>query len=360
MELQHMITSIVEDTIEANFFDGVDTNYVNVPHETYEDTLAIAIINSILVKYKDDLEDTDSNNKVSKDHNSDQRRSSDKEKFGKPPSFKSSDTNTTSSKKEDKSNSFHFLSKSCDLLSLSDSSYTSASSFSSSPVSSLSPSSQISSLSSYPSSITSSSSESLISSMSITPPPSENILDEKSYDPVLGLYLSKNETGKIVNNEENWTLRQSSSFFNKNQISLSLWHQRLNIKQSLFHHLQNLTDDVKKELESRNFNVLTDNVDNFDDGDAGHCSFETNNNCTEESFYNSSLFWHSHSFQQILFDKERFYLKLGEDIGETNTDDITSDNDNDDLGFVSVLDSIQKFESFHFGQFKSGLNLVIK
>ena len=65
MELQHMITAIVEDTIEANFFDGVDTNHVNVPHETYEDTLAIANINSILVKYKDDLEDTDSKNKVS-------------------------------------------------------------------------------------------------------------------------------------------------------------------------------------------------------------------------------------------------------------------------------------------------------
>ena len=51
-------------------------------------------------------------------------------------------------------------------------------------------------------------------------------------------------------------------------------------------------------------------------------------------------------------------MKLGEDIGETNTDDIFRDDD--DLGFVSVLDSIQKFESFHFGQFKSGLNLVIK
>ena len=278
MNLQKLVSSIVEAIIEVDYTENIED--VSIPHETYEDTLALAVINSILIKYNADLEDQ---NRKNEDRNKDVNKFSSTSKTEKQPYNRPS--------KDPTGIIYLDINQNCkDSTNISETSSSRYSDTSSSD-----------SQSSY----TSSSSDSSLAST--TSPSNEPITSTKLYDPFIELYLTKSHPDIW---ENNWTLKVNEDEKQHHKISLSSWRKRLNVRNSLQDQLENLTDDVKTELEQRNCNVLR-NINLL-------CNEQNEKELTEQKFYNSVWFWTS---QTLMCQDGEYFVKLGEDIGESSTDD---------------------------------------
>ena len=297
---------------------------INIPGKTYEDILAVALINLILWKYNEDLEDEDheifgSNNPPSNGQRNafSQTENSSKQDEGRPAGGavggeRQQQTNIrtrTDLKYNNHQEGQH--SESSSLISTSSSSTASDSLCSSSSTTSYSTES------SSPSSRSSSSS-----------PSSGSQFRGSSYDDSLGLYLSdRREEG----GDSNWVLKPQQNFTQSNPV-FGLY--RLNVKQSLENCLTNLTDDLKEKIEERNIRLL-ETLTNHSEADINH---ETDCEYTEKQF-NSVIKWTPTS-PSSNHDTQTVYLYLGEEIGESNTDDV-EDEDN----LLPVYETVQLFES---------------
>ena len=144
------------------------------------------------------------------------------------------------------------------------------------------------------------------------------------YDGSLGLYLSEKSEESVG---DNWTLKPEQKLYLFNSV---FGLQRFNVRESLKSFLTiNLTDDLKEELqpEMRYFNDETD------------CEYT-------EKLVDSVL--HSPSPNpkpNVVYERQRFYLHLGEEIGETSTDDF-----GDEDKICPVFESVELFESLTIGR----------
>lgn len=302
MNLQKLVSSIVEAIIEADYTENIED--VSIPHETYEDTLALAVINSILIKYNADLEDQ---NRKNEDRNKDVNKFSSTSKTEKQPYNRPS--------KDPTGIIYLDINQNCkDSTNISETSSSRYSDTSSSD-----------SQSSY----TSSSSDSSLAST--TSPSNEPITSTKLYDPFIELYLTKSHPDIW---ENNWTLKVNEDEKQHHKISLSSWRKRLNVRNSLQDQLENLTDDVKTELEQRNCNVLR-NINLL-------CNEQNEKELTEQKFYNSVWFWTS---QTLMCQDGEYFVKLGEDIGESSTDDDDLNKCVDDNSLIPVMQAVRMFEA---------------
>ena len=307
MNLQTLVSSIVEAIIEVDYSENIED--LSIPHETYEDTLALAVINSILVKYNTDLDDQNMKNE---DRNKDTNKMTNTARTVKqlsnsasqnPAELISLDINQNSKGGTGTTNTNDNISET------SSSCYSDTSS------------------SDSQSSFTSSSSDSSLAST--TSPSDEEKTTNKFYDPFIELYLSKSHTDIW---ETNWTLKVNED---AKQISLSSWRKRLNVRNSLQDQFNNLTDDVKTELEQRNCNVLR-NIN------LPKQNTEQNEEEPEHRFYNSVWFWTS---QTLTCQDGEYFVKLGEDIGESSTDDDDLSKCVDDNSLIPVLQAVRMFEA---------------
>ena len=300
MNLQKLVSSIVEAIIEVDYTENIED--VSIPHETYEDTLALAVINSILIKYNADLEDQ---NRKNEDRNKDVNKFSsktEKQPYNRPS-------------KDPTGIIYLDINQNCkDSTNISETSSSRYSDTSSSD-----------SQSSY----TSSSSDSSLAST--TSPSNEPITSTKLYDPFIELYLTKSHPDIW---ENNWTLKVNEDEKQHHKISLSSWRKRLNVRNSLQDQLENLTDDVKTELEQRNCNVLR-NINLL-------CNEQNEKELTEQKFYNSVWFWTS---QTLMCQDGEYFVKLGEDIGESSTDDDDLNKCVDDNSLIPVMQAVRMFEA---------------
>lgn len=302
MNLQKLVSSIVEAIIEVDYTENIED--VSIPHETYEDTLALAVINSILIKYNADLEDQ---NRKNEDRNKDVNKFSSTSKTEKQPYNRPS--------KDPTGIIYLDINQNCkDSTNISETSSSRYSDTSSSD-----------SQSSY----TSSSSDSSLAST--TSPSNEPITSTKLYDPFIELYLTKSHPDIW---ENNWTLKVNEDEKQHHKISLSSWRKRLNVRNSLQDQLENLTDDVKTELEQRNCNVLR-NINLL-------CNEQNEKELTEQKFYNSVWFWTS---QTLMCQDGEYFVKLGEDIGESSTDDDDLNKCVDDNSLIPVMQAVRMFEA---------------
>ena len=309
MNLQKLVSSIVEAIIEVDYTENIGD--VSIPHETYEDTLALAVINSILTKYNADLEDQ---NRKNEDRNKDvnkfsSTRKTEKQLYNRPNKDPTGiiclDINQNCKDSTETSNTIDNISET------SSSCYSDTSS------------------SDSQSNYTSSSSDSSLAKT--TSPSNEPITSTKLYDPFIELYLTKSHPDIWKNN---WTLKVNEDEKQHHKISLSSWRKRLNVRNSLQDQLENLTDDVKTELEQRNCNVLR-NINQLRNE-------QNEKELTEQKFYNSVWFWTS---QTLMCQDGEYFVKLGEDIGESSTDDDDLNKCVDDNSLIPVMQAVRMFEA---------------
>lgn len=191
--------------------------------------------------------------------------------------------------------------------------------------------SELSSLSSTSSSSSSSSTSSFSSSSSSTADsisstssqPSSELSGQSQkplfntvYDGSLGLYLSEKSEESVG---DNWTLKPEQNFFLFNSI---FGLQRLSMRGSLNSYLTNLTDDLKSEV----------------DAEMKYSNEETDCEYTEKLFQ-SGLRYRSPQ-PNVVYERQRFYLRLGDEIGESSTDDV-----GDDDNILPVFERVQMLES---------------
>ena len=316
MNLQKLVSSIVEAIIEVDYSENRED--VSIPHETYEDTLALAVINSILIKYNADLDVEDRKNE---DRNKDSNQRSSEKKAEKqsynrvrqnPVGSSCLDVNHNSKDNIETTKNIN------DITSPSDTS-SSISDLSSDTSSSFTDTSSETSLSSY------------TSLTSTTTPSSGALTTNKFFDPFVELYLTKSHP-EIW--ENNWTLKVHDEAKQHNKISLTSWRKRLNVRKSLQAQFENLTDDVKLTLEQRNCKVLQNTN--------ALCSERKENGLTEQKFYNSVWFWTS---QTLICQDGEYFVKIGDDIGESSTDDDNLSKCVDDNSLIPVMQAVKLFES---------------
>ena len=320
MNLQKLVSSIVEAIIEVDYSEKRED--VCTPHETYEDTLALAVINSILEKYNADLDVEDRKNET---RNKDSYKWSSVKKAGKssynsnrvrqnPAGSSSLDMNHNSKDNIGTTKNINNISK----TSFSDMSSDTSSSFSDT------------------SSETSLSSDSSLAST--TTPSRGTFTTNKFFDPFVELYLTKSHP-EIW--ENNWTLKVHDEAYGAkqhNKISLTSWRKRLNVRKSLQAQFENLTDDVKTKLEQRNCNALQ--LQNIYINPL--CSERKENELTEQKFYNSVWFWTS---QTLICQDGEYFVKIGDDIGESSTDDDNLIKCVDDNSLIPVMQAVKLFEA---------------
>ena len=312
MNLQKLVCSIIEAVTEPNYSENIED--INILHETYEDTLALAVINSILIRYNDDLNDT---YRTDEDRNKDRNKSLGTNNSEKLIQNKGNKTSPKLSGLDINQNLKDVTArKNVDTISDTFSSVCTSSDTSSSS----------SCCSSY------SSSSSADSTTSSTSSPSLTFLDSnQAYDSSVELYLTQKNPEMC----ENWTLKSPQKLLLHQKISLSLWKKRLNVRESLIDNLKNLTDDVKNELEKRNCKVLQQvNLSNSHD--------ENENELTGQKFYKSVWFWTS---QTLVCQDGEYLVKLGEDIGESSTDHDETNKCVDDNSLIPVKQAVRMFEA---------------
>ena len=353
MELRHLITTITENVIDAKFrevfmsirdtlrhleiklqprtfiidvrnvgqktyFSDLELNgNIDIPSKTYEDILAIALINLILSKYNEDLQEE--NPKMTEPFNppSNEQRNA----FSQTEQLRGTTvrgaaagrlqlkTMKTNNNNNNNNNYCQMKDENSESSSLTSTSSDSSSSTSSDSVSSTFSTTSISS-----------------SELSYESPAQ---LSDTVYDGCLGLYLSNKKEEDIY---DNWILKPQ-------QKNTSFDLHRENVKQSLKTCLVNLTDDLKEEMEQRNIDLLCalgadSDVDNNQQTD---CEY------TETQFH-SVLGWHWAPALNVYNHNQRFYLQLGEEIGESSTD-FEEEQEN----ILPVNETIQLFESLTNG-----------
>ena len=287
MELQKLVSSIMEQVIEADVNSAKEGRASKVPNDTYEDALALAVINAILGKYLEVPEDKNTEHiRVRDSHKEEDQRITKSTNVSKLVQKSVSPSRFNGSTKEQRIDSEETLSSS----------------------------SWSSSCTSSESSYTTSSNSSLSYSSSEEEQPT-SFSSQLSFDPHVELFLSKD-----LESKDNWILKKSmkSAF----PIPVS-WTERLNQEKLFLKEMVNLTDDLKQEIEYSK-------VEN----ECSQCS-ETENNMTEEDFYNSV-------FLQDHITKRQGFLKIGEEIGESSTDDIWEEGK---LNFPSVKLLATKFQN---------------
>ena len=353
MELRHLITTITENVIDAKFrevfmsirdtlrhleiklqprtfiidvrnvgqktyFSDLELNgNIDIPGKTYEDILAIALINLILSKYNEDLQEE--NPKMTEPFNppSNEQRNA----FSQTEQLRGTTvrgaaagrlqlkTMKTNNNNNNNNNYCQMKDENSESSSITSTSSDSSSSTSSDSVSSTFSTTSISS-----------------SELSYESPAQ---LSDTVYDGCLGLYLSNKKEEDIY---DNWILKPQ-------QKNTSFDLHRENVKQSLKTCLVNLTDDLKEEMEQRNIDLLCalgadSDVDNNQQTD---CEY------TETQFH-SVLGWHWAPALNVYNHNQRFYLQLGEEIGESSTD-FEEEQEN----ILPVNETIQLFESLTNG-----------
>ena len=107
------------------------------------------------------------------------------------------------------------------------------------------------------------------------------------------------------------------------------------MRNSLQDQFKNLTDDVKTELEQRNCNVLR-NIN------LTKQNTEQNEEESKHRFYNSVWFWTS---QTLTCHDGEYFVKLGEDIGESSTDDDDLSKCVDENSLIPVMQAVRMFEA---------------
>ena len=289
------------------------TGNIDIPSKTYEDILAVALINLILSKYNEYFRDEDYQHFGSLHLQANQQRTafSQTGNSAKHLTTRAVHRPLTTTVRTKTSNLP--LGKNAQQMNdeegseLSSLSSTTTSSSSSSSTSSFSSSSTADSISS-----SSSDSSCELSGQCLKP------VFNTVYDGSLGLYLSE----KSESVGDNWTLKPEQKLYLFNSI---FGLQRLNVRQSLNSFLTNLTDDLKEELqpEMQYFNEETD------------CEY------TEKHF--ESVLHYRSPPPNVVYEKQRLYLQLGEEIGESSTDDFEDK-------LLPVLESVQLFESLSIGR----------
>ena len=332
MELRHLITIITENVIDAKFrkvlisiFEpsdrvvNLETNIgittsssdlefhenIDIPDKTYEDILAVALINLILSKYNEDLEVEDHEifeSKNSPSNGKRKRNSFSKTKHSKEvQGLKVAGANghrqtNTRSQSNLKYNNYQLEHQYSDLSSMTSTSSSSTATDS------------LSSSSVYSYSIGSSSSSSSYESLSL--------FRDASYDGILELYLRERREEGF---HDNWILKprliHSNPYFGLHNLS---------VKHSLKNYLTNLTDNLKEEIEERKNHPEAGTNDETD------CEYT-------EKHFNSVIKWTGYP-DNVHDDTHAMYLYLGEEIGETSTDDV-EDN------LLPVYETVQFFES---------------
>jgi len=97
-------------------------------------------------------------------------------------------------------------------------------------------------------------------------------------------------------------------------------------------------------LETKNISLLC-SLDSVDTDQS--LEHENENNFTEQKFYNSVLEWKQWKTKatdydyNIIYEQGKYFLKLGEDIGESSSDIRSLADDN----VQSVMESIKNFET---------------
>ena len=277
--------------------------------------MALAVINSILEKYNADLDVEDRKNE---DRNKDSYKWSSIKKAEKRSYNRVRQNPAGSSCLDMNHNSKDNIGTTKNINNISKTSFSDMSSDTSS-------------------SFTDTSSETSLSSdsslASTTPPSSGTITTNKFFDPFVELYLTKSHP-EIW--ENNWTLKVQDEATQHNKISLTSWRKRLNVRKSLQAEFENLTDDVKTKLEQRNCNVLQlQNINPL-------CSERKENELTEQKFYNSVWFWTS---QTLICQDGEYFVKIGDDIGESSTDDDNLTKCVDDNSLIPVMQALKLFEA---------------
>ena len=319
IKLQHRTFIIdVRNVGQKTYFSDLELNEnIDIPSKTYEDILAIALINLILSKYNEDLQEE--NPKMTEPFNppSNEQRNA----FSQTEQLRGTTvrgaaagrlqlkTMKTNNNNNNNNNYCQMKDENSESSSLTSTSSDSSSSTSSDSVSSTFSTTSISS-----------------SELSYESPAQ---LSDTVYDGCLGLYLSNKKEEDIY---DNWILKPQ-------QKNTSFDLHRENVKQSLKTCLVNLTDDLKEEMEQRNIDLLcalgTDSdVDNNQQTD---CEY------TETQFH-SVLGWHWAPALNVYNHNQRFYLQLGEEIGESSTD-FEEEQEN----ILPVNETIQLFESLTNG-----------
>ena len=316
MNLQKLVSSIVEAIIEVDYSEKRED--VCTPHETYEDTLALAVINSILEKYNADLDVEDRKNET---RNKDSYKWSSVKKAGKPSYNRVRQNPAGSSSLDMNHNSKDNIGTTKNINNISKTSFSDMSSDTSSSFSDTSSETSLSSDSSL---------------ASTTTPSRGTFTTNKFFDPFVELYLTKSHP-EIW--ENNWTLKVHDEAYGAkqhNKISLTSWRKRLNVRKSLQVQFENLTDDVKTALEQRNCNVLQlQNINSL-------CTERKENELTEQKFYNSVWFWTS---QTLICQDGEYFVKIGDDIGESSTDDDNLSKCVDDNSLIPVMQAVKLFEA---------------
>ena len=308
----------VRNVGQKTYFSDLELNgNIDIPSKTYEDILAIALINLILSKYNEDLQEE--NPKMTEPFNppSNEQRNA----FSQTEQLRGTTvrgaaagrlqlkTMKTNNNNNNNNNYCQMKDENSESSSLTSSSSDSSSSTSSDSVSSTFSTTSISS-----------------SELSYESPAQ---LSDTVYDGCLGLYLSNKKEEDIY---DNWILKPQ-------QKNTSFDLHRENVKQSLKTCLVNLTDDLKEEMEQRNIDLLCalgsdSDVDNNQQTD---CEY------TETQFH-SVLGWHWAPALNVYSHNQRFYLQLGEEIGESSTD-FEEEQEN----ILPVNETIQLFESLTNG-----------
>ena len=139
---------------------------------------------------------------------------------------------------------------------------------------------------------------------------------DASYDGILELYLRERREEGF---HDNWILKprviHSNPYFGLHNLSA---------KHSLKNYLTNLTDNLKEEIEERKNHPEAGTNDETD------CEYT-------EKHFNSVIKWTGYP-DNVHDDTHAMYLYLGEEIGETSTDDV-EDN------LLPVYETVQFFES---------------
>ena len=291
------------------FSDLELTGNIDIPSKTYEDILAVALINLILSKYNEYFLDEDYRHFGSFEPDTNQQRTTFSPTGKSAKHLNTRGGQRTTTIRTDNfpvcKNAQQMKDKECSELS-SLSSTTSSSS------------SSTSSTSSSTSSFSSSSTEDSISSSSSLELYAKSLkqIFNTVYDGSLGIYLTEKSQESVG---DNWILKPEQKFYLFNSI---FGFQRLNTKDSFKSYLINLTDDLKEELHS----------------DMEYSNEETDCEYTEKQF--ASVLHYRSSQPNLVYLRQRFYLKLGEEIGESSTDDMR-DEDN----ILPVFERVQLFES---------------
>ena len=287
------------------FSDLELTGNIDIPNKTYEDILAVALINLILSKYSEYFLDEDYKHFGSFHPPTNQQRKSFSQS-GKSANYLTTravrrTTTMRTNKFPGGKNAQQMKDEECSELSSLSSTTSSSSSSSSNSASSFSSSSTADSVSSH-------------SSCELSDKSLKQLFNTV-YDSSLGLYLSEKSEESVA---DNWILKPEQKLYHFNSI---FGLHRPNIRESLKSYLTNLTDDLKKELQPEKYS-----------------NEETDCEYTEKQF--DSVLHYPSPQPNVIYERQRFYLRLGEEIGETSTDDV-GDEDN----ILPVFERVQLFES---------------